>query len=74
MDHNNIKGTYVPHDGDLHALKPNDEDTTRAEFVDTNGRRAWRLYNRVGYGVMITEPEMVVLRDLLTATLENKSC
>jgi len=61
----------VPQDGEVYALS-SIENNTRAEFVDTNGKIAWRLYDRFGRGVLLLEEEIRLLTKLSTAVLERK--
>ena len=56
----------TPHDGDVFALSDGD-NYLRAEFVETLGvdgvdhKIAWRLYDRLGRGVLVTEGEIALL-------------
>jgi len=60
----------VPKDGEVFALSDRG-DTTRAEFIETSGAEgahrkvAWRLYDRLGRGVVLTESEIVMLATLM---------
>lgn len=53
----------VPLDGEVYALSDR-TGYTRAEFVETpgdngaDGRIAWRLYDRLGRGVLLTGEEI----------------
>lgn len=62
---------HIPVDGDVFALSQ-EENATKAEFVNTNGRMAWRLYDRFGKGVLLTEEQMALLASLTTNALSNK--
>ena len=63
---------HIPRDGDVIRLSPH-ENATRAEFVDTGGRLAWRLYDRHGKGILILEDEMRLLAKLIiNALAEHK--
>ena len=56
----------IPEDGDVYALS-NEENYIRAEFVESTGevgapsRIAWRLYDRHGKGILLTQKEMLRL-------------
>lgn len=66
----------VPRDGEVYALS-NGENSTRAEFVYTEGgegarsRVAWRLYDRFGKGILLTEVEMLALCQLTNNYIED---
>lgn len=67
MDYINNK---VPKNGEVFALS-SEKGHTRAEFVDTPGKNganrriAWRLYDRFGRGVLLTEEELNILCKLM---------
>ena len=54
---------HTPQDGETYALS-NRPEHTRAEFVETKGsegaerRIAWRLYDRHGRGILLTDEEL----------------
>ena len=59
------------HDGDLFKLK-DDENATKAEFVNTPGRGiAWRLYNRIGQGIVLTHEEAKEFHTILSESLDD---
>lgn len=62
---------HVPYDGEVFKLS-REEDATRAEFVNTNGRIAWRLYDRHGRGVLLTKDEMRLLSTLTNNALADE--
>ena len=61
----------VPMDGEVFLLSDGDYHV-KAEFVDTKGsdgaerRVAWRLYDRLHRGVLITEAELKILCRLMS--------
>jgi len=63
--------THTPQDGDTIKLSSG-ENAITAEFVNTNGRLAWRLYDRHGKGIMLTEDEMRLLGALIANALAIK--
>lgn len=62
---------HIPVDGEVFALSP-DENATKAEFVSTRGRIAWRLYDRHGKGVLLTEEQMRLMGSLIANALADK--
>lgn len=66
MDHHD----RIPQDGEVYALGTGGNHL-RAEFVNTNGRLAWRLYDRLGRGVLLTESELRILVRLSTNVLNH---
>jgi len=60
--------SHTPQDGDVIRLSPH-ENATRAEFVNSDGRIAWRLYDRHSKGILILEDEMKLLAKLINNAL-----
>ena len=60
--------THIPQDGEVFKLSPHANATT-AEFVDSSGRIAWRLYDRHGKGILLLEDEMRLLAKLINNAL-----
>lgn len=60
---------HVPVDAEVYALSDR-EHYMRAEFVETKGqegaerRVAWRIYDRYGKGVLLTDEEVTNLGNL----------
>jgi len=67
----------TPVDGEVYALSQR-EGYTRAEFVETEGehgapgRIAWRLCDRFGRGILLTEEEALLLSSLTLNYLKEK--
>jgi len=59
---------HIPRDGDVIRLSSH-ENAIKAEFVDSDGRLAWRLYDRHGKGILILEDEMRLLAKLINNAL-----
>lgn len=72
MDYN----SHIPKDGDVFALSGR-LGHTRAELVYTPGkdgaekRVAWRLYDRFGRGVLLTDNELQNLCKLMSNFVKN---
>lgn len=47
----------IPQDGEVYALNSGD-NIVYAEFLSTNSRIGWRLYDRLGRGILLTEEEI----------------
>ena len=47
----------IPQDGETFALS-DEQDCIKAEFINSSGRICWRLCNRIGQGIMLTEDEL----------------
>ena len=60
----------VPKDGEVFALNGGD-NRVHAEFLNTNGRIGWRLYDRFGRGILLTEEEIRKLVILSVAALDS---
>ncbi len=69
--YNRFMQNHTPQDGEVFALSPGD-NTIRAEFVDSDGRIAWRLYDRFGKGIMLTEEQMRLMACLIANGLATK--
>lgn len=69
----------VPQDKEVYALSPEDENHIRAEFIETKGesgaecRICWRLYDRFGRGVLLTEEAVLNLCKLTSNYLRNNA-
>jgi len=66
MDYDN----KIPLDGEVYALSVGDNKTI-AEFVNSNGRIGWRLYDRFGRGILLLEEEIRLLTKLSTTALNE---
>ena len=60
----------VPQDGEVFALNSG-ENRVYAEFLNTKGRIGWRIYDRFGRGVLITEEEIRKLVQLSIQALNS---
>ena len=60
----------VPKDKEVFALNSID-NRVYAEFLNTNGRIGWRLYDRFGRGILITEEEIRKLVALSVSALNS---
>jgi hypothetical protein len=58
------------HDGDTFQLRGGDSPLF-AEFLDTDGRRAFRVTNRVGAGLLFEAQDMAAFSVLLAIALDK---
>jgi len=63
--------SHIPQDGEVFKLSSH-ENATTAEFVNTSGRKAWRLYDRHGKGILLLEDEMRLLAKLISNALAEQ--
>lgn len=67
----------IPVDGEVYALSSDGENGIKAEFIETDGksgadhRICWRLYDRFGRGILLTEESVINLCKLTTNYLSN---